>query len=148
MSHHIRKNANMTRIDIRKNIFACLFSIHDAISLHVINKYKVINLLYHGKNSLFALQVTRERQNRSFHSEYLFFPFCNYCSKTSCYNTYGDNATKCHVVFFRYLYWAHMNIFLVKSFLEKINEKQRLNNLIKRQYVMFCAIILMKEYYF
>ena len=81
MSHHIRKNANMTRIDIRKNIFACLFSIHDAISLHVINKYKVINLLYHGKNSLFALQVTRERQNRSFHSEYLFFPFCNYCSK-------------------------------------------------------------------
>ena len=111
MSHHIRKNANMTRIDIRKNIFACLFSIHDAISLHVINKYKVINLLYHGKNSLFALQVTRERQNRSFHSEYLFFPFCNYCSKTSCYNTYGDNATKCHVVFFRYLYCAHMNIF-------------------------------------
>ena len=28
-----------TFLDLRKNIFACLFSVHNTISLHVMNKY-------------------------------------------------------------------------------------------------------------
>ena len=57
---------------MRKNIFACLFSVHNTISLHVMNKYvslnilvhDVINLLYYKNNIyIWKTKFTSHQQN-------------------------------------------------------------------------------------